>query len=145
MALRRDDHVSAPARTERIERVEHYHEPGVTPVAPAPATNVNVGPAAASNDVVTAFTRVIMLVFTVLEVLLLFRFIFKLAGANANQPLIAGLYAFTDALVRPFQGIFPEPRVGTVIDLAALLAILFLFMVSWLIVGLVRAIAGRSV
>ncbi len=76
MALSRDDHVPH----ERTERIEHYHEPGVTPAA---STNVNVGPTAAVNDAVTAVTRVVMLVFTVLEVLLLFRFTFKLAGANA--------------------------------------------------------------
>jgi uncharacterized protein YggT (Ycf19 family) len=143
MALRRDEHVQHEGRTERIERIEHFHEPSA--VTPAPATNVSVGPAAAANDVVTAFTRVVILFFTVLEVLLLFRFIFKLSGANANQPLVAGLYAFTDALVRPFQGIFPEPRVGTVVDVAAILAILFLFLVGWLIVALVRAIGGRTV
>jgi uncharacterized protein YggT (Ycf19 family) len=142
MALRRDEHVHRDGQTERIERVEQVTSPVATP---GPTTNVNVGQGAVANDVVTAVTRVVMLVFTVLEVLLLFRFIFKLAGANANQPLIAGLYAFTDALVRPFQGIFPEPRVGTVVDVAALLAILFLFLVSWLIIALVRAIAGRGV
>jgi uncharacterized protein YggT (Ycf19 family) len=141
MALRREDH----ARTERIERIEPFHEPGVA--APAtPSTNVSVGASAAPNDAVVVVTRVVILVFSVLEVLLLFRFIFKIAGANAAQPLVAWLYAFTEPLVRPFQGIFPEPRTpAIVIDVTALLAIMFLFLVSWLIVALVRAIAGRSV
>ncbi len=138
MALRRDDHVD-PGHTERIE---HHQEPGATP---GPTTNVNVGGTSAVNDAVTAVTRVVMLIFTVLEVLLLFRFTFKLTGANAAQPLVAWLYAFTDPLVRPFQGIFPEPRTGVVVDIAALLAILFLFLIGWLIVALVRAIAGRPV
>lgn len=142
MAIRRND--PHDTRTERIERVEHFHEPGVT--APAPATNVNVGPAAAASDAVTIVTRVVMLVITVLEALLLFRFVFKLTGANASQPLISWLYAFTEPLVRPFQGIFPEPRApAVVIDVAALLAIVFLLLVGWLIVALVRAIAGRTV
>ncbi|HEV8655821.1 MAG TPA: YggT family protein [Candidatus Limnocylindria bacterium] len=141
MALRRSDH-HTDARTERIERVEHIDH-----TMPAtPATNVNVGPtAAAVNDAVVIFTRVVMLVFTVLEVLLLFRFIFKLAGANAGQPLIAWLYGITEPLVRPFQGIFPEPRGIAVVDIAALLSIVFLFLIGWLIVALVRAIAGRPV
>jgi len=133
MALRRDEHrhVDDTVRTKGFER-------------PVPSTNVSVGAATAVNDAVTAVTRVVMIVFTVLEVLLLFRFGFKLAGANAAQPLVAGLYGLTEPLVRPFQGIFPEPRgVGTVLDIAALLAILFLFLLSWLIVALVRAIAGR--
>ena len=114
---------------------------------PVPSTNVNVGPATATaTDAVTIVTRVVMLVITVLEALLLFRSIFKLTGANASQPLISWLYAFTEPLVRPFQGIFPEPRApAVVIDVAALLAIVFLFLVGWLIVALVRAIAGRTV
>ena len=142
MALRRDD-PRRDARTERIERVEHYHD-GVTPAAPQ--TNVNVAPATTANDAVIVVTRVVALVLTVLEALLLFRFVFKLAGANQGQPLIAWLYAFTEPLVRPFQGIFPEPRTpGVVIDVAALLAIVFLFLVGWLVVALVRAIAGRPV
>ena len=140
MALRRDDHVGETARTERVERVEHVHEPGY--VAPARETNVNVG--TATSDVVTIVTRVVLLVFTVLEVLLLFRFAFKLGGANSSQPLVAALYAFTEPLVRPFQGIFPEPTTGVVVDIAALLAILFMFLIGGLVVALVRAVAGRT-
>lgn len=105
-------------------------------------TNVT---ADAANDAVVAVTRVVMLAFTVLEFLLLFRFVFKISGANAGQPLVAWLYAFTQPLVRPFQGIFPEPRTVVVVDVAALLAILFLFLVGGLVVALVRAIAGRAV
>lgn len=108
---------------------------------PASGTNVNVGPAVAASPVWTV-TRVVMLVFTVLEVLLFLRFGLKLAGANANQPLVAGLYGVTEPLVRPFQGIFPEPTGPLVLDIAALLAIVFLFLVGALIVALVRAIAG---
>lgn len=147
MALRRDeprrDGVGRADRTERVERVEHYHEPGVA--GTTPATNVNVGASAAANDAVVIVTRVVMLVFTVLEALLLFRSAFKLAGANASQPLVSWLYAFTESLVRPYQGIFPEPRVGIVVDVPALLSIVFLFLVSWLIVALVRAVAGKTV
>ncbi|MDE3112137.1 MAG: YggT family protein [Chloroflexota bacterium] len=138
MALRRKDHVD----TGHTERIEHYRG---TDTTPGPTTNVNVGATAAWNDAVTAVTRVVMIVFTALEVLLLLRFTFKLTGANAAQPLVAWLYAFTDPLVRPFQGIFPEPRTGVVIDIASLLAILFLFLIGWLIVALVRAVAGRPV
>ncbi len=83
--------------------------------------------------------------FTVLEVLLLLRFVFKLTGANANQPLIAGLYSVTDPLVRPFQGIFPQPPGPPVLDIAALLAIVFLFLIGALIVALVRAVVPRRV
>jgi uncharacterized protein YggT (Ycf19 family) len=104
------------------------------------AQNLNVGPTTASS--VWTVTNVVTLVFTVLEVLLLLRFGFKLAGANANQPLVAALYGATEPLVRPFQGIFPEPQGPAVLDIAALLSIGFLFLVALLIVALVRAITA---
>src|SRR2546428_3827043 len=120
--------------TERVERIVER---------PAAASNVNVGPTTATvatTSTVWTVTRVVTLLFTVLEVLLLIRFILKLTGANAQQPLVSGLYGVTEPLVRPFQGIFPEPAGPPVLDLAALLAILFFFLIAALIVALVRAI-----
>ena len=137
MAIRHDDHPTE--RVERVERIEHLHDsPAVTT---APTSNVNVGRGTASAPVWTV-TSVVTLLFTVLEVLLLLRFIFKIAGANANQPLVSALYGVTEPLVRPFQGIFPEPSGPPILDIAALLAIVFLFLVGALIVALVRAITA---
>ena len=101
--------------------------------------NVNASPYAP----VWTVTRVITLLFTVLEVLLLVRFGLKLLGANAGQALVAALYAITEPLTRPFQGIWPQASAPVVFDLPALLAIVFLFLVAALIVALVRAIAGN--
>ncbi len=138
MAVRR-----TPERTERADRVEQRPYPLTS--FPG-ATNVNVGgTAAASVSPVWTVTRVVTLVFTILEALLLIRFILKLLGANPNQPIIDGLYRLTDGLVAPFQGIFPQPVGPPVLDVPALLAIVFLFLVAALIVALVRAIAGRTV
>jgi uncharacterized protein YggT (Ycf19 family) len=114
--------------------------------ATGPQTNVNVNPAAPAAEVqpgVWTATRVVTLFFTVLEVLLLVRFALKLLGANPSQPLVAGLYGVTEPLVRPFQGIFPEPAGPPAFDIAALLAILFFFLIAALIVALVRAITGE--
>ncbi|MGH2492846.1 MAG: YggT family protein [Candidatus Limnocylindria bacterium] len=131
-----DDHP-----TERVERVERYEHVREGPGAAMPAaTSVNVAPSGAKS--IWTATNVVTLVFTVLEVLLLLRFTFKLTGANANQPLIAALYGATEPLVRPFQGIFPEPQGPPVLDIAALLSIMFLFLVALLIVALVRAITN---
>ena len=103
-------------------------------------TNVNVASSGAKS--VWTATNVVTLIFTVLEVLLLLRFFFKLTGANANQPLISALYRVTETLVRPFQGIFAEPAGPPVLDIAALLSIGFFFLVGLLIVALVRAITN---
>ena len=113
------------------------------PAAPA-TSNVSVAGGTAHRPVWTV-TSVVTLIFTVLEVLLLLRFVFKITGANANQALVAALYRITEPLTRPFQGIFPEPAGPPVLDIAALLAIVFLFLIGALIVALVRAItAPRS-
>jgi uncharacterized protein YggT (Ycf19 family) len=139
---------SAPGDHDTTQRVEHYEReriverPGVTTPA---ASNVNVGPTTATGattSTVWTVTRVVTLLFTVLEVLLLLRFILKLTGANAQQALVSGLYQVTEPLVRPFQGIFPEPAGPPVLDLAALLAIVFFLLLGALVVALVRAITS---
>jgi uncharacterized protein YggT (Ycf19 family) len=130
-------------RVERYERERVIERPAY--ITPASASNVNVGPTSAvvaRNDAVWAVTRIVTLLFTVLEVLLLLRFVLKLFGANANQALVSGLYGITEPLVRPFQGIFPEPSGPPALDLAALLAVAFFFLIAALIVAIVRAITA---
>ena len=137
----RNDH-DTTERVERYERERVVERPAYT--SPS-ASNVNVGPTTgvvARNDAVWAVTRIVTLLFTVLEVLLLLRFILKLFGANANQPLVAGLYRITEPLVRPFQGIFPEPSGPPALDLAALLAVAFFFLIAALVVAIVRAVTS---
>jgi len=126
-----------PQPVERVERVERV----ITPAA-APAGQVNV--TAGRPDPVWSTTRVIVLLFTVLEIVLLVRFILKFAAANPDQPLVSALYAVTEPLVRPFQGIFPAVTSPVVVDLPALLSIVFLFGIAALIVALVRAVSGRT-
>ena len=138
----RHDH-DTTERVDRYERERVVERPAYT--APASASNVNVGPTTglvARNDAVWAVTRIVTLLFTVLEVLLLLRFILKLFGANANQALVSGLYRITEPLVRPFQGIFPEPSGPPALDLAALLAVAFFFLIAALVVAIVRAITA---
>ena len=129
--------IDRPVVEQRVERVERIREP--RPIVPAGQVNVGVNPYAP----VWTVTRIITLLFTVLEVLLLVRFGLKLLGANAQQPLVNGLYAITEPLVRPFQGIWPQANTPVVFDLPALLAIVFLFLIAALVVALVRAIAGN--
>ena len=88
-------------------------------------------------------SRVIALVFTVLEVLLLVRFTLKLLGANADQPLASAIYGITDPLVAPFRGMFAQPAGTSVVEIATLLSIVFFILVAALVVAIVRAITGR--
>ena len=137
----RNDH-DTTERVERYERERVVERPAYT--SPS-ASNVNVGPTTgvvARNDAVWAVTRIVTLLFTVLEVLLLLRFILKLFGANANQALVSGLYRLTEPLVRTFQGLFPEITGPPALDLAALLAVAFFFLIAALVVAIVRAVTS---
>ncbi len=80
---------------------------------------------------------------TVIETLLLTRFALLLLGANATQGLVAFVYGITDPLVRPFQGIFGQPEGPPMVDVAAILAVLFFLLVGALVVAGVRAATGR--
>lgn len=126
--------------TERIERVDRVERVTVPAAAPAGQVNVNTS----TGQPVWTVTRVIVLLFTVLEIVLLVRFVMKFAAANPDQPLVSALYGVTEPLVRPFQGIFPAVTSPVVVDIPALFAILFLFGIAALIVALVRAVAGRA-
>jgi len=107
------------------------------------SANVNVSGAPAAAASIWTVTRVIALVFTVLEVLLLVRFAFKLLGANADQPFVSAIYGITEPLVGPFRGIFAQPAGTPVVEIATLLSIVFFVLVAALIVALVRAYTGR--
>jgi YggT family protein len=89
-------------------------------------------------------TRLVALLFTVLEVLLLIRFTMKLFGANAEQPLAAAIYGVTEPLVAPFRGIFGQPAGSDAFDIPALLAVVFFLLVAGLGLAMIRAFTGRQ-
>jgi YggT family protein len=114
-----------------------------TPAPSHRSTNVSVSAAPATSTSIWTATRVIALVFTVLEVLLLVRFAFKLLGANANQPFASAIYGITEPLVAPFRGIFAQPDGTPIVEIATLLSVVFFVLVAALIVALVRAYTGK--
>jgi YggT family protein len=107
------------------------------------STNVSVPPAAPGPSSVWTASRVITLVFTVIEVLLLIRFVLKLLAANADQALVALIYGVTDPLIAPFRGILAQPAGTPVVEIATLLAIVFFVLLAALVVAIVRATTGR--
>lgn len=79
----------------------------------------------------------------VLEVLLGFRFIFKLLGANPISGFVVFLYSITNIFVAPFSGIF-EPfttnglSVQSVFEPASVIAMLVYGIIAWGIVRLIK-------
>lgn len=118
----------------------------ITPSAattPRRAANIGAPSPAASGSSIWTATRVVALVLTVLETLLLVRFALLLFGANASQPIVAFVYGITEPLVRPFQGIFGQPEGLPTVEVAAVLAVVFFLLLGALVVAGVRAVTGR--
>lgn len=114
-----------------------------TPIEPA-STPARVAPAApATHASIWTASRIIALIASVLEVLLIARFALKLFGANAEQALVSAIYGVTEPLVAPFRGIFAQPAGTPVVEIATLLSIVFLVLVAALAVAIVRAATGR--
>lgn len=92
--------------------------------------------------------RVAQVVYTIggiVEVLILIRAILELLAANPDAGFSSLIYNITDPLVAPFQGVFATPRHnGSVLDLAALLAIIVYALLTWAVARLLELAQRRS-
>ena len=78
-----------------------------------------------------------------IEVLLLFRFLFKLLGANPNNGFVSFLYSITSILIAPFNGIFNSfvsqgLTSKSVLEPATLIAMIVYAVIARGIIGLIR-------
>jgi YggT family protein len=75
------------------------------------------------------------LLFGLIEILLVFRFILKLLAANPNVGLVAWIYENTQPLLRPFLLMFPTPSVrgGFSLEFTTLFAIFAYAFIGYLI------------
>lgn len=118
-------------------------------------TTQQVGPkAAVTTEVKTVatpnqtFEYLVYFLFGVLEVLLAFRFVFKLAGANPGSPFVSLIYGITRIFIFPFEGIF---RRGTaqgiettsVLEPSTIVAMFVYAILLWGIIKLVRIFSGE--
>ncbi|MCR4437133.1 MAG: YggT family protein [Clostridiales bacterium] len=79
----------------------------------------------------------------VMEVMLAFRFIFKLLGANPNSGFVAFLYSITGIFAAPFSGIFNSfatngLAVRSVFEPAVIIAMIVYAIIAWGLVNLIR-------
>lgn len=89
-------------------------------------------------------TRITWYVFYVLEVLLAFRFILKLLGANASAGFTELIYTLSSIPLAPFRFVFQNNAVGSsVFEWSTLLAMAVYWVLVWGIVKLV--LMGRTV
>lgn len=91
---------------------------------------------------------VIYYIFGALELLLVFRLVLRLFGANPDSGFVNWIYNFTVAFIWPFQGIFPSPSTEgavttAVFEPATLVAIIVYVLVAWGIAKLISIFAGE--
>jgi YGGT family protein len=88
--------------------------------------------------------QIVFLILSVLETLLVIRFFLKLLGANPDAAFTIFIYGVTELFVAPFEGVFPSLQTrGSMLDLAALLAMIVYALLAWLIVSAIETLASR--
>jgi hypothetical protein len=85
----------------------------------------------------------------IIEVLLAFRFVFKLLGANPQNGFVSFLYSIAGIFSAPFSGIFnsftsPGLAARSVFEPAAVIGMIVYSVLAWGLVGLVRLISVRN-
>ena len=124
----------------------YYEATQPTPVQPEPRVR------RVENDATYAPSwrgwRASQIVYTIggiVEALILIRLVLELLAANPNAGFTNLIYSITDPLVAPFQGVFPSPQThGSVLDLAAVLAIIVYALLTWAVARLFELIRRRS-
>lgn len=81
----------------------------------------------------------IYLILGIMEVLLAFRFVFRLAGANPGVPFVSFIYNVTNVLMAPFNYIFPTLAAeGAVFEWSILVAMFVYALFAWVLTQLVH-------
>lgn len=84
-------------------------------------------------------TTLIQAVVGIIESLISLRVLLKFLGANQVAPFVRWVYETTQPLLRPFEGMFPTPRVegGFVLEFSALFAIVAYAIAGYLLIEII--------
>ena len=90
-------------------------------------------------------TRIVYLLFGVLESLIGLRFFLKLIGANAANLFAHFIYRLTDFFLKPFAGLVGNPSAGGIVfEITTLIALLVYALLSFLIAQTIWLIFYRA-
>jgi uncharacterized protein YggT (Ycf19 family) len=133
-----------------VDRVERYPAEPVAPrpVEPVIAQPVYEAPVVVGASPVDTARRIAWLLFGVLQALIVLRIVLLLLGANEANDLVAFVVGVTDPFVEPFRGMFSLDEVdgasGTVLDVAAIVALIAWTLVEALVLGLIGLADRRA-
>jgi hypothetical protein len=116
--------------------------PAVRSVRTTDSTYTAPGPGGA-----TFATRIVTFLFGLLQALLILRIILLLLVANAGNDIVRLVFNVTQPFVEPFLGMFALNRVaadqGSVLDIAAIVALIGWTLIEMLILAAVRIFSRR--
>lgn len=128
---------------QRVTTRETTGDPYVAPAATRTTdTVVAAGPGGA-----TYAARIVTFAFGVLQALLILRIILLLLVANSANDIVAFVFNITQPFVEPFLNMFALNRVtadqGSVLDVAAIVALIGWTLVEMLILAAIRIFSRR--
>lgn len=90
----------------------------------------------------------IYFIFGILEVLMAFRFVFKLAGASVSSTFVRFIYSITGIFILPFEGIFRKGiaqgvETTSVLEPSTIVALVVYVLLAWGIVKLIGVLSGN--
>lgn len=108
--------------------------------------------ASSNNEQATSYQTIeylIYFIFGALEILLIFRLILRLTGANGYSAFVGFIYGVTGIFVVPFQGIFQQATgqgavTTAVLEPATIVAIVVYAVLAIGIVKLLRILSGKK-
>lgn len=118
--------------------------PTVPPPAPyaPPVARTTVTRTSARTSQGPNVVGVVTLIFGILQTLLLLRVLLLLLVANNDNAIVSGILSITDPFVEPFRGMFRldqvSSRSGSMLDVAALVALVGWTLIEALIVAVLR-------
>lgn len=92
---------------------------------------------------------IVYFLFGILEILLAFRFVLKLAGASTSSGFVSFVYDLSGVFAAPFKGIFHQSlaqgaETTSVFEPSTLVAIIVYALVAWGIVKLIQILSGKQ-
>jgi uncharacterized protein YggT (Ycf19 family) len=143
--------------TTESKTVDATADPSVAPTAAAPPVATAASTSVRTTDTARVASgpggavlaeRIVTFVFGILQALLLLRIILLLLVANAGNDLVQFIFNVTQPFVEPFRGMFSLNAVkadqGSVLDVAAIVAIIGWTLLELLIIAGIRLFSRRS-
>jgi uncharacterized protein YggT (Ycf19 family) len=122
-------------------------DPSVAPAAASTVRTTDTAYVAPGPGGATMAARVVTFAFGVLQVLLILRIILLLLVANRGNDIVSFVFNVTQPFVEPFIGMFSLNRVvadqGSVLDVAAIVALIGWTLVELLILAAIRIFSRR--